>query len=327
MKYLHQFLPLLLVGSLFFTACEPTEVTLPENPFDKIVYPEPPMPLPEPDSASLVGLHKFIFSQSCAVPGCHDGNFEPDFRTVQSTYSSLVYQPVIKNTPQGTFSQRVVPFDPEASWLYYRVTTEDQTLGRMPLYDNALTAGQLKAIRTWIEQGAPDMFGNASSLPDRQPTFSGLVAFLDLGGGIEYRVDTIRGGQPFNPFGTLPNKDMTIWLALSDDSSAVSELQNTRLLFSDQLDDFSQAQSISAQYQPTPKVVPNFFGPGKDGLFYWAVRCNTSAVPSAPVEPGGPAISFMRLLTSDGNHAEDFQFPKANQPIEFKLYMSFFLVP
>ncbi|MEM6347295.1 MAG: hypothetical protein AAF927_25620, partial [Bacteroidota bacterium] len=75
-----------------FASCERLDPTPPPNPFDEIVYPEPPAPLPEPDSSSIVGLHKFIFSQSCAVPGCHDGAFEPDFRTVQSTYSTLVFQ-------------------------------------------------------------------------------------------------------------------------------------------------------------------------------------------------------------------------------------------
>lgn len=327
MKQLTSYLLPLLGLLVLFSACEPTDVTPPENPFDKIVYPEPPMPLPEPDSASLVGLHKYIFSQSCAVPGCHDGNFEPDFRTVQSTYSSLVFQPVIKNTTGGDFEYRLLPNDPEASWLYYRVTTDDQLLGRMPLYDNPLTAGQVKSLRDWINAGAPDMFGNVSTFPDRQPNFSGLAAFLQFGGGVEYRVDTVRGGQAFNPFGTLPNRDMTLWFALEDDSTALGDLQSTRVQFSEKLDDFSQALSVNAQYSPTPKLVPDFFGAGKDGLFYWSVTVNTSAVPAAPIEPGGPEISFMRLLTNDGNHADDYQFPSETQPIEFKLYMSFFLAP
>jgi hypothetical protein len=319
---------LLAISLAWLSACQtdPGEIVSPENPFDQIVYPEPPSPSPEPDSASIVGLHKYIFSQSCAVPGCHDGNFEPDFRTVQSSYSSLVYQPLIKNTLNQDFRYRVLPFQADSSWLHYRVTTDDQDLGRMPLYDNQLTSGQIKAIRTWINQGAPDMFGNISVLPDRQPTFSGLSAFLNFG-QIEYRVDTIRGNQPYNPFGVLPNRDVTIWFALQDDSTEIANLADTRILFSDQLDNFDQALRVNAVYAFNPKVVPDFFGQGQDGTFHWYVTVNTSAVPSAPVEPGGPAISFMRLLTNDGNHTDDFVFPGETHPIEYKLYMSFFLAP
>ncbi|MBK7268515.1 MAG: hypothetical protein IPI07_03030, partial [Flavobacteriales bacterium] len=31
------------------------------------------------------------------MSGCHDGTFEPEFRTIASAYNSLVYHPVIAN--------------------------------------------------------------------------------------------------------------------------------------------------------------------------------------------------------------------------------------
>ena len=144
----------------FLSSCE-ENVGPPENPFDDIDYTGGiVIDMPNPDSASLVGLHTYIFSQSCSVPGCHDGSFEPDFRTVQSTYSSLVYQPVVKNDEDGNFEFRVIPRNPEASWLYFRVTTDNSVIGRMPLYDNPLTEGQVDALKEWINKGAPDIFGN-----------------------------------------------------------------------------------------------------------------------------------------------------------------------
>lgn len=50
---------------------------------------------------TIQGLHAGLFKPTCANSGCHDGNFEPDFRTVESSYYSLVQQPVIKRTSLG----------------------------------------------------------------------------------------------------------------------------------------------------------------------------------------------------------------------------------
>ncbi|MDP5171602.1 MAG: hypothetical protein NWR72_15255 [Bacteroidia bacterium] len=309
---------LLLLGGLAWTACDKTTAEPPDNPFDSIVFPEPPLTAAAPDSASLVGLHEYIFSQSCAVPGCHDGNFEPDFRTVQSSYNSLVYQPVIKNTNDEAFSWRVTPGNAETSWLYYRVTTSDQILGRMPLYDNKLSNSQLKAIKTWIETGAPDLFGNPANLPNTQPRITSIAAFIDFG-GLSYRVDTIRDGA-LSPFATLANRDMTIWIGVNDDSTLLSELANTRLLFSDKWDGFSNATAMNMSYQSTPFVVPDYSAPGQAAEFHWKVTFNTGQFPVNE-------LTFMRFLTNDGAHAEDYEFPDDPHPLEYKLFMSFFIVP
>jgi hypothetical protein len=270
-KYLF---PLLLILAL--AACKKGEDLPPPNPFDAVIEP-PDMPVPEPDSASLLGLHKFIFSQSCSVPGCHDGSFEPDFRTVQSSYSTLVFQPVIKNTPDQRFAYRVKPFSLAESWLHNRVTTEDQVLGRMPLYDNPLTSGQVQALESWIRAGAPDMFGNVSSLPNTQPQFLGLAAFLSFG-PVDIRVDSIRD-EMFSPFGTLSGRDLTIWLRLEDDSTEVAALGLNELAFSDDPFDFSSARTEVATYSSTPKIVSDFDGPGQDAAFHWKVTVNTGDFP------------------------------------------------
>ena len=314
------FLHVLIAFSLtiLLAACH-EETPPPPNPFDSIDYTVPTVEVPQPDSNSLVGLHTYIFSQSCAVPGCHDGSFEPDFRTVQSTYSTLVYQPVIKNDLAGSYEFRVKPGDYQASWLYNRVTTDDQTLGRMPLYDNPLTSGQLKALREWIEAGAPDMFGNPSAYPNTQPAFAGMVAFIDFG-GLDYRVDTIRGNNNFNPFGTLKNQKMTIWMAMNDDSTNVKDLTDTKILFSSDPDDFSSAIELDAVYSSSPKVIPNWYGTGNDVVFNWKVELQTNNFPAGE-------ITYFRFYTDDGNHSELFEFPAKQNPPEFKFFMSFYIVP
>ena len=74
------------------------------------------------DEESFIGLHTMIFSPTCSNSGCHDGSFEPDFRTIESSYNTLVYQPVIKNDSVNTYTYRVLPGNSGLSALYARLT-------------------------------------------------------------------------------------------------------------------------------------------------------------------------------------------------------------
>ena len=324
MRTFHSIFPILLVaGVLSILACQRTDPEPPVNPFDAIVYQEELVPPQAPDSASLVGLHTYIFSVSCAVPGCHEGSFEPDFRTVQSTYSTLVFHPVVKNDLAGSFEQRVVPFDAAASWLYQRVTTQDPVLGRMPLYDNPLDEGQLTALKQWINAGAPDQFGQVSNQPNTQPRFLGVAAFQEFGGGIEIRVDTFRNGGEYNPFGAKANLDLTLWFLLEDDSTALPDLSQSRVQFASgvsNLFNFQSSLELSATYSAQPKVIPDYFGTGEPASFHWSVQVNTSAFPVNE-------FTLIRFFTNDGDHDEDFQFPRDDHPDEFKAYMGMYVVP
>ncbi len=187
------------------------EPDLPDNPFDNDGGGEGPDPSLI-DSASFLGLHTFIFSKTCAVPGCHDGTFEPDFRTVQSAYNTLVYAPVIKNDAEGTFTYRVEPGDTALSWLHERITTDDPVLGRMPLYDT-LYPEEREKITQWILEGAKDVFGNSPMLPDLQPTTYGYICYVNDTTG--ERLDTNRADfiQPV----ILPqNSTVEFWFGLYD---------------------------------------------------------------------------------------------------------------
>ena len=127
-QWLFLFLLFAIVG------CKKDEAV--ENPYDlpQNKAPESEEDTYSPDPNSIAGLHKNIFQPTCANSGCHDGTFEPDFRTIQSTYNTLVLQPVIKNNPQGTFDYRVVPGDPDAGVLITRLMIDiDGQSGIMPL--------------------------------------------------------------------------------------------------------------------------------------------------------------------------------------------------
>jgi hypothetical protein len=94
---------------LLIAACDTTG-ELPPNPFDP--YKTDSIAGPDPvdvDPNSIVGLHYNIFVPTCANSGCHDGTFEPDFRSIESSYNTMVNHPIIKNDPQGTYEVRVMP--------------------------------------------------------------------------------------------------------------------------------------------------------------------------------------------------------------------------
>lgn len=187
----------------------------------------------------------------------------------------------------------------------------------MPLYDNRLSSGQINSIKNWIEKGAEDLFGNPAIRPNTQPQITSLAAFIDFN-GFSYRVDTIRDGNAYNPFGTLANRDMTIYFGVDDDSTALEDLEKMRILFSDNWDDFGSASSIQMTYSSSPTVVQDYYGPGQPESFYWSATFDTGQFPINEV-------TFMRLKLNDGTHTEDYEFPDNPHPIEVKLFMSFFV--
>jgi len=121
---------------------------------------------------NFAALHQNIFSKTCANSGCHDGTFEPDFRSIESSYYTLVNHPVITNDQAGSFDYRVFPGNSSASLLYERLTTFiPNTSGIMPLEVDPGSDWEQKKdqymndIKTWIDGGAHDMFGNPPHNP------------------------------------------------------------------------------------------------------------------------------------------------------------------
>lgn len=129
---------------------------------------------------NFAGLHQRIFKPTCSNSGCHDGTFEPDFRTIESSYATMVNQPIIKNNPAGAFQLRVVPGNANASVLHERVVRDiDGISGIMPLSVDpnsdwpAKKTEYIAAIVAWINAGARDMFGNPPTNGPANPRISG----------------------------------------------------------------------------------------------------------------------------------------------------------
>lgn len=301
------------VSFAFASGCKKEEEE-PDNPYDAINYNPNPPPADTVDPASITGLHRNVFLPKCAVPGCHDGTFEPDFRSVQSTYSTLVYARIIKNNEAGDFTFRVVPNDTAMSVLHERITNccfvnEDD---RMP-QDNigvGLPAADIANVSSWIMNGALGADGSNPVRPDLLPVISVYVAvntsFSYEFSQINNRVDSLI----YNPF-MLPDSVNTFYFATfpEDDITPVSDYQVNTLKVSLDRDDFSNAQSFTGVYINIP---------GEDPV--WLVTVNTSTFQVGQTY-------YMRYYVNDGNHADNAEFPENTSIDLYKTYWSFTVTP
>ena len=298
---------------LFAIACEKDDVE-PDNPFDKIDYGTDVTANDTLNPTSITGLHRNVFLPKCAVPGCHDGHFEPDFRSVQSSYSTLVYAPIVKNNDAGEFTYRVVPGDTALSVLHERVTNccfvnaDD----RMP-QDNigtGLPQTDINNISSWILNGAQAANGSNPVRPDLQPVVA-LYVTLNTTFNFEYsqlsnRVDSLI----FNPFMLPDSVDSFYFVTFpEDDITPLADLQVNTLKVSTNKDDFTNAQSFQAVYFDIPGEQP-----------VWLVTVNASAFQAGQTY-------YMRYYVNDGQHAEDAEFPQNTSIDPYKTYWSFVVTP
>lgn len=259
MKQLKLIAKLLLLLLLTLTACKEDP---PANPFDVVDPIEPTdTVIVTLDPVSIEGLHNNIFGKTCANSGCHDGTFEPDFRTIEGTYNTLVYQPIIKNDLQGSFEYRVLPGDVDASQLIARLTYDiDGTSGVMPLVVEpgsdweSNRATYIQNVKDWIQAGAKDLQGNQPVFNDNAlPGMLGVAGFTDTW--------LAREDSGFGALRVPKNQpNLDVYIALSDDNLAPNQLSNNKIRFSSSVDDFSTATDIDLQILTTPIEQPGFEG-------------------------------------------------------------------
>jgi hypothetical protein len=299
---------LLTCSMIYISSCKKTDT--PDNPYDNVNYntggsdSEPAL-----DPISIQGLHKNIFSKKCALSGCHDGTFEPDFRTVQSSYASMVYHTVIKNTVDeiDTFYLRVIPFDHNASFLYERITTS--TTEYMPSNGVRLPQSDINNIAAWIDNGAKDENGNVPVKPNLQPNIQGYIATDPTFSAIRY--DTSRvGGIFINPFIIPSNTSFNILYVATDtldglDATPIGGFTNCKIKFSLNKDDFSSAITNNSIYNGI-------------GFQFWYNTINSSAWSS------GTTVYF-RIYINDGDHLTDAEFPRNESPDYYKTLYAFYV--
>lgn len=279
----------------------------PVNPYDSIDHSSQTTNDPSPDPNSIQGLYKNIFSVKCSNPGCHDGTFEPDFRTIESSYSTLVYQPVNKLTLDSSkfFSYRAIPANTLDSWIIERLTTT--TTEYMPSNGIRLSTADIDHVKNWINNGCKDINGVSAQKPDLQPNIAGYVAY----DSVFVRLDTNRlADVQFNPFVVNAGSTMIIAFACNDTadgSMATDPSQFTvkEIRFSTDKNDFSNATTIVASTYISAYTA-------------WLVTVPVTAWPV------GTTVYF-RVYVNDGHHSTNAEFPRYESLDYYKTYFSFYV--
>lgn len=296
---------------LIIPGCEKTTGDPVDNPYSKI---KPPNNNNNndtiPDPASIQGLHRNLFSPTCANSGCHDGTFEPDFRTVQSTFASLVNQKPIKNDQAGTFNARVVPGDADGSILIYRMTVDlGGNSGIMPLVIDpgsdypAKKDEHLANIRKWINDGAKDFNGNPPQSVDFPPTILGVQALVN-------NTPLGRGGK-YEPLYSVPAQNFELWFSLTDDKVAQGNLSNTKINWSTDPTKYD-ALNEKSLIKATVKTMPGLHSPSVE--YGWYYPFDASAVQKDDV-------IWFRITMSDGTNT-GYQLPNDNSMFFLKKYFA-----
>jgi len=296
----------LSVLTLFFAFCKKDS---PKNPFDEIVTVQNTTPdFGSIPAQNFAALHETIFKPTCANSGCHDGTFEPEFRTISSSYNSLVNHPVISNDSQNSYQKRVAPGSFNESLLYARLTEFlPNTSGIMPLsVDEESTWNQnsetyINDIRNWITAGAPDMFGNlaGTGATDFPPTIDGLLAF--------------PAGQTDAPYTRNPDAigitpilvdatSVDIWVKITDDNLNSENIPFAQLSFAPSVGELDEL--TASDYQTSSSISALDFS-GSSTTFFHKQTIDLSPFSS------GEAI-YLRNYLNDGVQPENTLIPSEN---------------
>lgn len=316
MKQTKYILGLFIFFLLGLSACKEEP---PINPFDEVVNPNGPVPEDVIlDPISIEGLHANVFKKTCANSGCHDGTFEPDFRTIESTYNTLVYQAVIKNDLLGTYEYRVLPGSLDASQLINRLTTDiDGTSGIMPLVIEPDSdweqekETQIQNIKDWILSGAKDILGNQPVLND-----NGLPGMLGVAGFAGTWV-----GREDSGFGALriPKSQSTLdlYIALTDDKTAPNQLTNNKIRFANSADGFAAAADLNLQVLASPETQIGF--EGEQVKYYHKISINPQDYAEV-----GETVFFRVYVKDDSNPLTEI--PSDGGAFYIKNYFSFTII-
>lgn len=269
---------------------------------------------------SFAFLHYKVFRPTCANSGCHDGTFEPDFRTVESSYNTMVFQPVIKNDPGNSYEFRVKPGNANESVLMNRLTVDiDGQSGIMPLSIDpqsdwpSMEGTYEDYIRDWINNGAVDQFGNAPAPGNREPQMLGVVAFAD---GSGTPLPRGAGNGPIEvPAGT---QSLELWIAFEDDQTPVGQLGVNEIRFSNDINDFNSALTESLNITGQPISAEGYFG---DLVSY---HHRITIDPSQYANLG--EFSYFRTTVQDDSN-DPSQIPNQGSFQYIKEYFAFTIVP
>ena len=260
-----------IIISFVFQACKKDGKI---NPYDNpnLNSPEDTTTNYFPDATAFQALHNNIFIPTCANSGCHDGAFEPDFRTIESSYNTLVYQPVIKNDNGNTYEFRVKPSNSDKSILYKRLIEDiDGISGIMPLsaeynaehywFDHK--EEYIQNIKDWIDNGAKDMFGNLPLQPNNIPEMRGAIAFV-TGQNTPLSREMPRG----TIYVPSSANSIDLWFSVHDDILTSNELSYNKIKFSTNLFNFENKPEFSLEVITPPKNETGYYLSTTDDFYH-----------------------------------------------------------
>jgi len=305
--------------SMVFHTCKKDE---PVNPFD-----DPDLQPPEEvefvetlDPNGFAYLHKYVFKATCSNSGCHDGAFEPDFRTLYSSYNTLVYQPVVQNDSLYSFNYRVEPGNANLSVLHERLTIDmAHSSGIMPLEVNPGSdwyqkrSTYIQNITNWINNGAKDIYGNAPTIGNLQPNIIGVVAFY--GGNTVLPYTRINGSG--SPIGVPANTVADIWFSVSDDETAASLMQFNQ--YKVNTSPYGFPADYSGSLEINPAITQNDFW-GDPVSFTHKASINVSAYPVG-------TYLYVRVFVQDADHLTPVELPNDGSSAVMLTYFTLKVIP
>jgi hypothetical protein len=248
------------------------------------------------DPNSIEGIHANIFQPTCANSGCHDGNFEPDFRTIESSYNSIVGQPIIKQDDMNPLSARVTPGNASTSMLMRRLLVDiNGNSGTMPILTEpdsdwpTKKDEYIKNIETWIDNGALNQNGEVPTASNYPVQLKGIVAKVN--GNIVGRSGTYKSLNI--PAGA---SSVEIWVAFDDDVLTADQLSSASVDISIMANDFDSTNMTTLSYTGSPVVATGYFG--EDESFYHRATISLATWNSGDV-------IWVRTHVSDGVNSSE----------------------
>ncbi len=287
----------------FLVNCTDDDLLL--NPYDGIDYSDTTLVIDTLSSTSFVKLHRDVLGPSCNVMGCHDGSFEPDFRTVQSSYNTLVYHPILKNNLDETFTYRVVPGDTANSVLHERLTNccFVNTNDRMPQDNigNSLPQEDLDKVANWILDDAKDITGAIPNEPNNLPNIK-YYYVTNTTYDSTYS-DNRENGVFYNPFLIPANEQVNFVFRVTDDNTNAGAMLVNELSISEYQDDFTNSIDVTAQiFEST--------------YYVWILSFDTSILQVGKTY-------YFRYTINDGENAENTIYPNNQTSVIYKSIWSF----
>ena len=133
---------ILALGLLAGASCKSGSPTAPTPPVDNTAVKDDP---------SFAADIQSIFSNSCALSGCHGASAAGGLILIQGqSYANLV------NVKSGGEPDKVraIPNDATNSYIVIKVEGRQSVGSKMPLSGTALSANQIQNIKNWISKGA-----------------------------------------------------------------------------------------------------------------------------------------------------------------------------